>query len=101
METARTIRADYLHQLAFHEIDTYTTLKKQHLMMKLIIEYYDNALEALQKGADIEVLAALPVRENIGRFKYVKETDIDKEFQKVHQILVREVAQSVRKREEL
>ncbi|NLA72860.1 MAG: V-type ATP synthase subunit A [Clostridiales bacterium] len=101
METARSIREDFLHQLAFHEIDTYTTLKKQHLMMKLIIEYYDNALEALQKGADIEVLAALPVRENIGRFKYVKETDIDKEFQKVHQILVREVAQSVRKREEL
>ena len=101
METARSIREDFLHQLAFHEIDTYTTLKKQHLMMKLIIEYYDNALEALQKGADIEVLAALPVRENIGRFKYVKETDIDKEFEKVHQILVREVAQSVRKREEL
>lgn len=101
METARSIREDFLHQLAFHEIDTYTTLKKQHLMMKLIIEYYDNALEALQKGADIEVLAALPVRENIGRFKYVKETDIDKEFQKAHQILVREVAQSVRKREEL
>lgn len=101
METSRSIREDFLHQLAFHEVDTYTTLNKQYLMMKLIIEYYDKALEALEKGADIEVLATLPVRENIGRFKYVKESDIDKEFEKVHQALVREVSQSVRKGEEL
>lgn len=101
METSRSIREDFLHQLAFHEVDTYTTLNKQYLMMKLIIEYYDKALEALEKGADIEVLATLPVRENIGRLKYVKESDIDKEFEKVHQALVREVSQSVRKGEEL
>ncbi len=101
METSRSIREDFLHQLAFHEIDTYTTLKKQYLMMKLIMEYYDKALEALQKGADIELLSTLPVRENIGRFKYVKESDIDGEFEKVLELLVREMAQSIRKGEEL
>ena len=81
METARSIREDFLHQLAFHEVDTYTSLKKQLLMMKLILAFYDTALPALEKGADIETVAALPVREKIGRFKYVKEEDIDAEYE--------------------
>ena len=81
METARSIREDFLHQLAFLEVDTYTSLKKQLLMMKLILAFYDTALPALEKGADIETVAALPVREKIGRFKYVKEEDIDAEYE--------------------
>ena len=100
METARSIREDFLHQLAYHEVDTYTTLKKQNYLMKLIIEYYDRALEALSAGADIEELASLPVRESIGRFKYVRQEDIDIELEKIQQQLVREIANSVNKREE-
>ncbi len=71
LEAARSIREDYLHQNAFHEVDTYTPLDKQLLMMKLILAYYDTALDALDKGADIEDLVAVPIREAIGRFKYV------------------------------
>lgn len=83
METARSIREDFLHQLAFHEVDTYTSLNKQLDMMRLILEYYDRCSEALEKGADIEKLSVLPVREAIGRFKYTKEEDVQKEYGKV------------------
>ena len=83
METARSIREDFLHQLAFHEVDTYTSLNKQLDMMRLILEYYDRCTKALERGADIEKLSALPVREAIGRFKYTKEEDVQKEYSKV------------------
>ncbi len=71
METARSIREDFLHQLAFHEVDTYSSLRKQYLMMKLVLRFYDGSLDALKKGADIEKLVSIPSRESLGRFKYV------------------------------
>jgi len=83
METARSIREDFLHQLAFHEVDTYTSLKKQLYMMKLILNFNDEAAEAIKKGADIEEVSVLPVREKIGRFKYVPEAETDREFSAV------------------
>ena len=51
-------------------MDTYTPLSKQHAMMELILSYYEKSLEALGKGVGIEALVALPVREQIGRYKY-------------------------------
>jgi V/A-type H+-transporting ATPase subunit A len=83
METARSIREDFLHQLAFHEVDTYTSLKKQLYMMKLILNFNDEAANAVEKGADIESVANLAVREKIGRFKYVEEEKTDAEFEKL------------------
>ena len=83
METARSIREDFLHQLAFHEVDTYTSLKKQLYMMKLILNFNDEASDAVAKGADIEEVANLAVREKIGRFKYVEEEKTDAEFEKL------------------
>ncbi len=87
MEAARSIREDFLHQLAFHEVDTYSSLNKQYHMMKLVIKYYDESLAALQAGASIERIVALPVRESIGRFKYVKEDDVDKEYAEISEDL--------------
>ena len=83
METARSIREDFLHQLAFHEIDTYTSLKKQLYMMKLILNFNDEAADVLAKGADVETVANLEVREKIGRFKYIEEDKSDAEFDKL------------------
>ena len=83
METARSIREDFLHQLAFHEVDTYTSLKKQLYMMKLILNFNDEAADVLDKGADVEAVANLAVREKIGRFKYVQEEKTDAEFDKL------------------
>ncbi len=80
MEVARSIREDFLHQLAFHEVDTHTSLKKQDYMMKLILDYYDKAASSLELGADIEALVALPVREKIGRFKYCAEDDAENDY---------------------
>ena len=76
LEAARSIREDYLHQDAFHEIDTYTPLDKQFMMMGLILAYYDKAVEALNKGADIEDIVNAPVREKIGRYKYTENENI-------------------------
>ena len=83
MEEARSIREDFLHQNSFHEVDTYTSLKKQLLMMKLVLAYYDQAMEALKNGAGVKGLIDLPVREQIGRYKYVLEDNLDAEYDKI------------------
>lgn len=100
METARSIREDFLHQLAFHEVDTYTSLKKQNYMMSLVLSYFDGANEALEKGADIEKLVNIPSREMIGRFKYVKEEDIDEQYSKTLSQLKKEFNEAVNSKEE-
>ena len=97
MEAARSVREDFLHQLAFHEVDTYTSLKKQLYMMKLILGYYDGCREALAKGADIETLAALSERESVGRFKYTPEEEIDMRFELVQQKLNAQIAAATEK----
>ncbi len=80
LEAARSIREDFLHQDAFHEIDTYTSLNKQFRMMQIVLAYFDICLDALNKGASIEKLVKLPVREKIGRVKYVDPSNIDQEY---------------------
>ncbi len=99
METARSIREDFLHQLAFHEVDTYTSLEKQLLMMKLILKFYDDAVSVLDKGGDIEKIASLAVREQIGRFKYVEEKDIGVEFEKVNTEISKQMQTTIVKEE--
>lgn len=83
MEAARSIREDFLHQNSFHEVDTYTSLKKQHHMMKLVMAFYDFGVKALADGANIEEIISMPVRESIGRFKYVHEDEIEQAYDKV------------------
>ena len=87
LEAARSVREDFLHQNAFHETDTYTSLNKQYRMMELILDYYRKAGKALENGVAIDRLVALPVRENIGRFKYVEEADVEAVFQETEELL--------------
>ena len=100
METARSIREDFLHQLAFHEVDTYSSLRKQYLMMKLVLRFYDGSLDALKKGADIEKLVSIPSRESIGRFKYVPEKDIEDTYKTVCAAIDSEIKAVVDARDE-
>ena len=100
METARSIREDFLHQLAFHEVDTYSSLRKQYLMMKLVLRFYDGSLDALKKGADIAKLVSIPSRESIGRFKYVPEKDIEDTYKTVCAAIDSEIKAVVDAREE-
>ncbi len=100
LETARSIREDYLHQNAFNEVDTYTSLQKQHLLMQLILDYYDQASDALSKGAGINDLVGLPCREAIGRFKYVPEDETEAEYESIETNLRKECKEAVDRKED-
>ena len=80
LEAARSVREDYLHQNAFHEVDTYTSTKKQFVMMSAILEFYERGLAAIKNGADIEDIVSAPAREKIGRIKYTDESKVEEEF---------------------
>ncbi|MBR5155611.1 MAG: V-type ATP synthase subunit A [Clostridia bacterium] len=95
LETSRSVREDYLHQNAFHEVDTYTPLKKQYLMMKLILKFYDLAKDALEKGADIEEISDLKVREKIGRFKYIANDNILDEYKDIEEDMIGEMNKAI------
>ncbi|MDD5849037.1 MAG: V-type ATP synthase subunit A, partial [Firmicutes bacterium] len=89
-----------LHQNSFDEIDTYTSLKKQYYMMKLVYAYYEEGARALDQGADINALVKLPAREQIGRYKYTPEKEIDGAYQKITEELSRQMADLVGKEDE-
>ncbi len=97
LEAARSIREDFLHQNSFHEIDTYTPLEKQYLLMKLVLAYYNESCKALAGGASVESLVKLAVRERIGRFKYTTPDAIAAEYQSVLTALTNELAKAVEK----
>lgn len=97
LEAARSIREDFLHQDAFHEVDTYTDLDKQYLMMELVLSFYDDALEGLNNGASIDEIVKLPIREKIGRFKYVTKDKMKKEFDDIELTLHREISALLQK----
>lgn len=100
MEAARSIREDFLHQDAFHEVDTFSSLKKQYMMMKLVLAYYDKSIEALDAGATLNNLVSLPVREEIGRFKYTPEKDLKEKFDSVSDELDKEIREAAAKKED-
>ena len=95
LEAARSIREDFLHQNAFHEVDTYTSMDKQLLMMKAVLSYYDKCSDALSQGADINALVSLGARELIGRFKYQPEENVAEEFKKIEEQLDGEISLAV------
>ena len=97
MEAARSIREDFLHQNSFHEVDTYTSLKKQHMMMNLVMAFYEQAVAALAEGASLQKLISMPVREQIGRFKYTHEDQLDSAYEEVKKELHMEIANTIGK----
>ncbi len=86
METAKIIREDYLHQNAFDEIDTYTSMKKQFLMLKLIYEFDTRAREAVASFASINDVLASKSKERLGRSKYIKEENLS-EFDEILKLM--------------
>ncbi|NLW09166.1 MAG: V-type ATP synthase subunit A [Firmicutes bacterium] len=73
LEVARSIREDFLHQNAFHEVDTYTSLTKQYKMLRLVMAFYDVGQRLLREGVSLTKIRDLPIREEIGRAKYLPE----------------------------
>lgn len=84
LETAKSLREDYLQQFAFDEVDTYTSTKKMHLMLSLILSWYHEALEALDRGVRLSTIKDMKsLKEGIARAKYVPE----KELQSLEKLL--------------
>ena len=97
MEAARSIREDFLHQNSFHDVDTYTPLHKQFLMMELIMAFYEESAQALAGGASIGNILNMPIREKIGRFKYVLPENVDEEYEKISRELDKELQEAIEK----
>ena len=97
LEAAKSIREDYLHQNAFHDVDTYTSLNKQYRMLKLIMGFYYKSKKALEAGASIKDLFNLPVRERIGRAKYTPEEEVDSVFYSIEEDLNKQIEALVSK----
>jgi V/A-type H+-transporting ATPase subunit A len=92
MEAARSIREDFLHQNSFDAVDTYTSLPKQFNMMKLVYAFYEEGSKALDQGAAINDLVNMKVREQIGRYKYTQEEEIQAEYDRICGELTTEIA---------
>ena len=90
METAKIVREDYLHQNAFHEVDTFTSMNKQFLMLKLIYEFNRLAGVAIENYADLDDILACSCKEMIGRAKYIAEEDIA-QFDEIFTVMNREL----------
>jgi len=87
METARSIREDFLQQFAFHEVDTYSPLRKQYLLLRLILDYHDLCMDALNKDVPLDKLIELPVREEIARAKYIPNEEAEEKIEGLRQKL--------------
>ncbi len=96
LETCKMIREDYLHQNAFHEVDTYSSTDKQFKLLDLILRYFDESTKGLRAGAEFSKLADMPVKESIGRFKYVAEEAVDEEYLKLKNNIEETVAKLVK-----
>ena len=76
LEASRSIREDYLQQNAFDDTDAYTSLNKQYRILKLILTFYNESVNALEKGVDVKNILKMEVREKIARAKYIAEDEI-------------------------
>jgi len=73
LESSKSIREDFLHQNAFHPQDTYTSLRKQYLMMRTIIHFHNSGLNALKEGINLEDILKFEIREKISKMKFLEE----------------------------
>lgn len=91
LETAKSIREDFLHQNSFHEVDTYASLEKQFKMIKLIMTFHHEANRATERGANLMDVLNLPVRDQIARARYLAETDMS-QLDKIEVALKEQIA---------
>ncbi len=94
LESAKSIREDYLQQNAFDEYDTYTSLTKQYKMLSLILYFHNKAKEALEKGALLDDILTLSVRERIAKAKFIPENNLD-EYDKIREEIDNEIGSKV------
>jgi V/A-type H+-transporting ATPase subunit A len=77
LDTARSIREDFLQQSAYDEVDTYSSIKKQFMMLSVILEFGKLEAEAIKKGISSSKVGSLEVRKQISMIKWTKEEQIE------------------------
>jgi len=92
LETSRSIREDFLHQNAYHEADTHTSMAKQYEMLKAILHFHEQAIAAIEAGVETADIFKLAVREEIARAKYIPESNIEK-IAKVRETITEQMKQ--------
>mgnify|MGYP005771099445 FL=1 len=97
LETARSIREDFLHQNSFHEVDTYTSLHKQYRMLGLILKFKELGDKAIKEGISVLKIIKLPVIEKIGRAKYIEEANVDASYDNIEQEIAKEITELINK----
>lgn len=97
LETARSIREDFLHQNSFHEVDTYTSLHKQYRMLGLILKFKELGDKAIKEGISVLKIIKLPVIEKIGRAKYIEEANVDAAYDNIEQEIAKEITELINK----
>ena len=80
LDVARMLREDYLQQSAYDDVDTYTSIGKQYRMLKAILSFADQEQEAIGKGATVQEVAKLPVRQKLSRMKWIPEAGLKDAF---------------------
>lgn len=93
LETAKSLREDFLYQSAFHEIDTYCSQSKQYGLLKIVLEFHRVGMELLQKGVRLDTILGMKVRERIARARTVPEAEWPKEYEAI-MAAIREESQS-------
>ncbi len=93
LESARSLREDFLHQNSFDEIDTYTSMNKQYKMLSLVMHFYYEAQKALAQGVDFDRILVLPIRDEIARFKYIPEQEVDRWYTLRSEQLLQELSE--------
>ncbi|MGQ9788008.1 MAG: V-type ATP synthase subunit A [Candidatus Hadarchaeaceae archaeon] len=87
LESARMMREDFLQQFALHEVDTYCAPEKQIGMLKIIINFYRNAVEAARRGVTVEEIRKLPVKEEIAGMKRLMMEKFVREYERIERDL--------------
>ncbi|MGB7970307.1 MAG: V-type ATP synthase subunit A, partial [Methanobacterium sp.] len=93
LETTRMIREDFLQQNAYHEVDTYCAPLKQYEMLKTIISYHENAEAALDRGAASADIITIPVKDDIGRMKYLPESEFEVKVKEIQADIVKQCSE--------
>jgi V/A-type H+-transporting ATPase subunit A len=93
LETTRMIREDFLQQNAYHEVDTYCAPKKQYQMLKTIVMYHVNAEAALDRGAASADIISIPVKDEIGRMKYLPEAEFEVKVKEIQDNIIKQCSE--------
>jgi len=88
LESTRMIREDFLQQNAYHEVDTYCSPQKQYGMLSIIMNFHEETTSALEKGASIDDLIKLKVKEDIGRMKYIPEAEFENAMAQINEDII-------------